>query len=96
MLAFKRKAESLGARFLEGTRVRGLKRDTGVWHVDTDKGVEQAPVVVNCAGAWAGTIAAMLGEPVPLEVIAPMREALGQYRRQFEHARGTEEAPEQH
>lgn len=72
VLAFKHKAESLGARFLEGTRVRGLKRDNGVWHVDTDKGVEQAPVVVNCAGAWAGAIAAMLGEPVPLEVIAPM------------------------
>jgi sarcosine oxidase subunit beta len=28
--------------------------------------------VVNAAGAWADRIAAQLGEPVPLEVIAPM------------------------
>ena len=71
-LAFKRKAESLGVTFKEGTRVLGLKRADGVWRVETDKGVETAPIVVNCAGAWAGRIAAALGEPVPLEVIAPM------------------------
>jgi sarcosine oxidase subunit beta len=29
-------------------------------------------LLVNCAGAWAGAIAAALGEPVPLEPIAPM------------------------
>ncbi len=28
--------------------------------------------MVNAAGAWADRIAAQLGEPVPLEVIAPM------------------------
>jgi sarcosine oxidase subunit beta len=71
-LAFKRKAEALGARVLEGTRVTGLRREHGVWRVETDKGSESAPVVVNCAGAWAGRIAEALGEPVPLEVIAPM------------------------
>ena len=70
--AFKRKAESLGVVFKEGTRVLGLKRADGPWRVETDKGAETAPVVVNCAGAWAGRIAAALGEPVPLEVIAPM------------------------
>jgi sarcosine oxidase subunit beta len=70
--AFKRKAESLGVVFKEGTRVTGLRRADGFWHVDTDKGVETAPVVVNCAGAWAGRIAEALGEPVPLDVIAPM------------------------
>jgi sarcosine oxidase subunit beta len=71
-LAFKRKAESLGARFAEGRRVVGLERRDGVWRVDTDQGPERAPILVNCAGAWAGHLAAMLGEPVPLEVIAPM------------------------
>ena len=30
------------------------------------------PKVVNAAGAWADRIAAAVGEPVPLEVIAPM------------------------
>ena len=28
--------------------------------------------IVNAAGAWADRIAAMLGEPVPLDVVAPM------------------------
>lgn len=70
--AFKRKAESLGVVFNEGTRVLNLRRAGSVWRVETDKGTETAPVVVNCAGAWAGRIAAALGEPVPLEVIAPM------------------------
>ena len=38
----------------------------------TDKGSYHAPKIVNAAGAWADRIAATLGEPVPLEVIAPM------------------------
>ena len=71
-LAFKRKAESLGVRFLEGTRVNGLERVGTVWRVETSAGTHEAPKIVNCAGAWAGRIAEMLGEPVPLEAIAPM------------------------
>ena len=70
--AFKRKAASLGARFIEGSRVTDLKRSGDVWRVETDHGPHEAPVIVNCAGAWADRIAAKLGEPVPLEVIAPM------------------------
>jgi sarcosine oxidase subunit beta len=70
--AMKRKAQSLGARFIEGARVTDLKRTGEVWRVETDHGPHEAPVVVNCAGAWADRIAAKLGEPVPLEVIAPM------------------------
>jgi sarcosine oxidase, subunit beta len=71
-LAFKRKAESLGARFREGVRVDDLKRSGDVWRVETDDGPFEAPAIVNCAGAWADKIAAKLGEPLPLEVIAPM------------------------
>lgn len=70
--AFKRKAERLGARFVEGVRVVGVERRGGAWRVETDAGAYEAPAIVNCAGAWADRIAAMLGEPVPLEVIAPM------------------------
>jgi hypothetical protein len=40
--------------------------------------------------------AALKQDPKRLEVIAPMREALVQYERQFDHARVVEEAPEQH
>ena len=70
--AFKRKAEALGANFLEGVRVTDIAQAQGLWRVQTDAGHHDAPVIVNCAGAWADRIAAKLGEPVPLEVIAPM------------------------
>ena len=70
--AFRRRAIELGAKVLEGVTVTGLARSGGVWRVSTSAGAYEAPVVVNAAGAWAGRIAAMLGEPVPLEVIAPM------------------------
>lgn len=71
--AFKRKAESLGARFNEGVAVARIARDGRNWRVETADGAHHtAPVLVNCAGAWADRIAAQLGEPVPLEVIAPM------------------------
>jgi sarcosine oxidase subunit beta len=71
-LAFKRKAESLGVRFHEGTRAESLQRREGVWHVQTDAGTFGAPSVVNAAGAWAGRIAAQLGEPVPMEAAGLM------------------------
>src|SRR5215470_11449595 len=71
-LAFKRKAESLGVRFIEGTVVTGLARNGGAWRVETGAGAHEAPVVVNAAGAWADRIASALHEPVPLEPIAPM------------------------
>ncbi|MGH6781881.1 MAG: NAD(P)/FAD-dependent oxidoreductase [Sphingomonadaceae bacterium] len=70
--AFKRKAQSLGATIREGVRVETVARDGGNWRVVTDEGDFFAPRIVNAAGAWADRIAAALGEPVPLEVIAPM------------------------
>jgi sarcosine oxidase subunit beta len=71
-LAFRRKAEALGATVLEGTRVTALTRSGGTWTVRTASGSHEAPFVVNAAGAWAGRFAAALGEPVPLEAIALM------------------------
>jgi sarcosine oxidase subunit beta len=76
-LAFRRKAEALGATVREGVRVRRVSRDGGAWRVDTDDGAFVAPRLVNCAGAWADRIAADLGEPVPLEPIAPMMMVTG-------------------
>ena len=71
-LAFRMKAASLGARFLEGVRVNAVARRDGQWRVETDAGVYTAPRVLNCAGAWADRIAAAWGEPVPLTAISPM------------------------
>jgi sarcosine oxidase subunit beta len=71
--AFRRKAIALGARFQEGGAVTRLARQASLWTVETADGNRfEAPVVVNAAGAWADRIAAQVGEPVPLEVIAPM------------------------
>ena len=70
--AFRRKAEAMGQRFIEGTRVLGIRREGDAWAVDTSAGTLSGRVLVNCAGAWADAICTALGEPVPLEAIAPM------------------------
>ena len=70
--AFRRRAVELGVEMIEGVTVTGLARQGTVWRVETSAGPIEAPKVVNAAGAWADRIAAQLGEPVPLEVIAPM------------------------
>jgi sarcosine oxidase subunit beta len=70
--AFRRKAEALGQRFLEGTRVLRMTREGQGWRIETSAGHISAGAVVNCAGAWADQICAQVGEPVPLEAIAPM------------------------
>ena len=71
-LAFKRRAESLGVRFFEGTRAQTPKREANVWKIATSSGTFEAKAVVNAAGAWAGRIAADLGEPVPMKETALM------------------------
>ena len=65
-LAFKRRGESLGVQFFEGTRADYLARDGSLWRVTTGAGMFEAPAVVNAAGAWAGRIAEQLGEAVPM------------------------------
>jgi len=70
--AFRRRAVELGAEVREGVAVTGLTRAGSVWRVETSDGTIESPRVVNAAGAWADRIAAMLGEPVPLAVVAPM------------------------
>ena len=70
--AFRKRAIEKGALVIEGVTVTGLARAGSVWRVETSAGPIEAPKVVNAAGAWADRIAAALGEPVPLEVIAPM------------------------
>lgn len=70
--AFKLKAQRLGVDLREGVRVGRVERDGANWRVVTDAGDWLAPRIVNAAGAWGDRIAAGLGEPVPLEAVAPM------------------------
>jgi sarcosine oxidase, subunit beta len=66
-MAFRRAASRAGARFVEGARVTGLRREGASWRVDVADGTSHAAAsIVNCAGAWADRIAAALGENVPV------------------------------
>lgn len=64
--AFRRACEEAGVRILEGTQVTGVARRSGDWELQTDSGHFHAPVVINAAGAWAASFAAMAGETIPL------------------------------
>lgn len=64
--AFRRQAIADGATVLGGVRVNALDRNNAVWRVKTEDGLFEAPDVVNATGAWAGALAAQLGEVVPL------------------------------
>ncbi len=70
--AFRRKACSLGVHYVTSTRVDEIEYSNKGWRLTTPKGEFRAPLLVNCAGAWAGRIAAALDEPVPLKPGAPM------------------------
>lgn len=72
-LAFGRKARALGVDLREGEGLARLDRTGGDWLVVAESGRRyRAPVVVNAAGAWAGDIAAMVGDRVDLRVRASM------------------------
>jgi sarcosine oxidase subunit beta len=70
--ALRRKACSLGVEYLSSARVDEIERKGNEWRVSTAKREFRAPVLVNCAGAWAGKVASALGEPVPVKAAAPM------------------------
>ncbi len=70
--AFRRKAQALGVRFIENAPVETLQRRSDLWRVGYAQGVVDTPILVNCAGAWGGRIAALLGEPVPVAAQALM------------------------
>lgn len=71
-MAFRHAAERLGAEIREGTGVTAVERANNGWTVVTSRGRFSAPVLVNCAGAWGGQLAALLGDRVPLEPQALM------------------------
>jgi sarcosine oxidase subunit beta len=70
--AFRRTAEAMGARIHEGVAVTKVEKQGRDFIVEAGGQCYSAPVLVNAAGAWSGRIAAMLGEPLPVEPIALM------------------------
>lgn len=72
LTAFLRAARAAGVTVREGVGVSRLEWRQGVWRVGAGQEVFEAPLVVNAAGAWAGEIAALAGDFIPLETKASM------------------------
>ena len=70
--AFRRKAEKLGARFIEHVAAERIEQDGTGWLVTTASGIIRASKLLVCAGAWSGALAAQLGEDAPVRGIAPL------------------------
>ena len=70
--AYRRRGEAAGVRVQEGAAVAGLSHDGQAWTVRTGQEAISTRLVVNCAGAWGGAIAAETGDVVPLKQEAPM------------------------
>ena len=66
LTAFRRKAESLGVTFHSSTEVYSIEQEGEGWEVRTSQGTYSSNILVNCAGAWAGKLAGLMSEPVPL------------------------------
>jgi D-arginine dehydrogenase len=58
---FAREARSNGAQILTGARVSAIAKTAGGWRVQSAAGEFSARVLVNAAGAWADTVAALAG-----------------------------------
>jgi sarcosine oxidase subunit beta len=72
LTAFRRSVEDAGAQIREGHGVESIERSAERWAVHAGGARYVAPFVVNCAGAWAGRVAAMVGDVIPLGTKASM------------------------
>ena len=67
-------ASEHGAELWKNTEVTGIQREAqGISGVETSRGFVSTRKVVNCAGAWAASIAKMVGIDLPVE---PLRRML--------------------
>lgn len=65
--AFARAAQRLGADVREQTCIDEVMHDGAGFVLRSGTALEvRAPHLLNCAGAWAGFVAAQFGEPVPM------------------------------
>lgn len=65
--AFAQAARRHGAQVHEQCAVNAVEHDGQRFRVRSQSGLEwRAPWLLNCAGAWAGNLAAQFGEPVPM------------------------------
>ncbi|MFB0875820.1 MULTISPECIES: NAD(P)/FAD-dependent oxidoreductase [unclassified Sphingobium] len=72
LAAFLRAAIAAGIDVREGVAVTQVDRLEGLWLVGNESSLFQAPMLVNAAGAWAGQIASMAGDAIPIDTKASM------------------------
>ena len=74
MTGFMTWAADHGAKLWKNAEVTGIQRDSrGVAEVETSRGPVATRIVVNCAGAWAASVARMVEVDLPVE---PLRRML--------------------
>jgi sarcosine oxidase subunit beta len=69
--AFYERAREAGVGFRIGGKVEHVERAGGAWRVHAGGVAVTGDALVNCAGAWGGAIAGMIGDDVPLSMEAP-------------------------
>lgn len=69
-LAFRLRAEDLGVTIRQKTAVTRIDKTDHNWRVHAGAHSFEAPIVVNCAGAWGDRIAAMADEHTSLKKVA--------------------------
>jgi sarcosine oxidase subunit beta len=73
MIGFMTAASEKGAELWKSAAVTSIRRDNGTFEIETTQGAVSAQRVVNAAGAWAASIAEMVGIDLPVE---PLRRML--------------------
>ena len=73
-MAYAKGARAAGVLIHEGVACTGIERRNDAVHAVrlSDGTVIRCETVVNCAGAWARTVGAMAGVPVPLQAVEHM------------------------
>jgi D-arginine dehydrogenase len=64
-----------GGRIVTDAELLGITRLDGLWHAETRAGSHSAPWIVNAAGAWADTVAALAGL-TPIGLVPKRRTAI--------------------
>ena len=64
--AYWRRALAEGVAYHLGDPVSGIERVGDMWQVRSGDRTFEAPILINCAGAWGDQIAGHLGEEAPL------------------------------
>lgn len=72
IVAFLRSAREAGVVVEEGWGVATVERVGDVWRLGDGSRFVEAPLVVNAAGAWAGIVAQLFGDEIPIGTKASM------------------------